>query len=82
MDNLSIEDLDILVESVTAYEHIHHGVNTAIMILPLEIRNNEEQMKATKDQQEEQRLKMESLTLLKAKLINEKTRLQAATLSR
>lgn len=89
MDNLSIEELDVLVESLTAHEHNQHAgptIDHAITFLPLGLINDPEEMESLKAQslehQENFRSKMESLTLLKAKLIMEKTRIQATSLTK
>ena len=79
MDPLTITELDMLVDGVTAWEHMQPTVPTFVALTAQEAQGPfEAEKNAQKALQREMRGRMEAATLLKAKLINEKTVVQAA----
>lgn len=77
MINLTIEELDMIVDGISAWENIQHMVPNFVALTAQEAqgpfqteRNAQEALR--------QRARMEAATLLKARMINEKTVLQAA----
>ena len=80
MIDLTIEELDMLTDGISAWENVQHMVPNFVALTAQEAqgpfqteRNAQEALK------QEMRARMEAATLLKARLINEKTVLQAAS---
>lgn len=82
MLDLTIEELDQLIDGLSAEERSQVGAPSFIMqMLPTEVQENEEFKNAKARHEEIIRARMEATTLLKAKLIGQKTVLQARALT-
>lgn len=79
MIDLTIEELDMMVDGITAWEHMQQSVPNFVALTAQESQGPfQTERNAQVALQREMRGRMEAATLLKARLINEKTMLQAA----
>jgi len=77
--DLTIEELDMIVDGISAWENVQHMVPNFVALTAQEAQGPfQAERSAQEALQREMRARMEAATLLKAKLINEKTVLQAA----
>ncbi len=76
LEGLTIQELDMLVDGLTSWEHMQHTIPKFLALNPQE--DNTDKIKQGQTEAEnEHRGIMEAATLLKARLIGRKTVLQA-----